>query len=74
MMFLLDGSIPRLEATLLDELDDDANRDAHLLANSSDAIHDVGHDPNSHDKVANDATRLPDILPMCASFAHELLS
>ena len=66
MMFLLDGSILRLGATLLDELDENASLDALLLANSNDAIHDAGHDPNGHDEVANesfDATCLPDILP-----------
>ena len=62
MMFLLVGSI-LLGAILLDELDEDANLGALLLANSSDAIHEVGHDPNSRDEVANDATRLLDILP-----------
>ena len=44
-------------------LDDEANLDALLVVNSYDDIHDVDRDPNSHDVVANDATRLLDILP-----------
>ena len=34
-----------------------------LLASSNDDIHDVDHDRNYHDEVANDATRLLDLLP-----------
>ena len=63
MMSLLDDSILCLDATLLDELDGDNILDALLLANSSDAIHDVDHDPNIHD-MANDATRPLGILPI----------
>ena len=40
-----------------------ANLDDLLLASSSGDIHDVDHDPNSHDVVANDTTRLLDALP-----------
>ena len=63
MMSLLDGSILCLDATLLDELDNDASLDALLLANSNDAIHEVAHDPNTHDEMANDATRPLGTLP-----------
>ena len=56
---LHDGSIPCLDAIL----HDDATLDALVLVNSNDAIHDVGHDPNLHDNVANDATLLLEILP-----------
>ena len=62
-MSLPDGSILCLDATLLDELYVDANLGAILLANSNDAIHDVDHDPNNHDEVANGATRPLDIFP-----------
>ena len=59
---LLDDSSQYLDPTLPDEMDD-ANIDV-LLASSSDDTHDVGHDRNYHDEVANDdATRLLDILP-----------
>ena len=64
MMLLLDGSTLCLDAILHDDVDDDTTLDALLLANSNDAIHDVGHDPNLHDDVANDATLLLDILPI----------
>ena len=63
MMLPLDDSIQCLDATLHDEVDGDANLDVLLLASSSDDIHDVDHDPNNHDEVANDATRLLDTLP-----------
>ena len=63
MMLLLDGSVLHLDATLHDEVDDDASLDALLLANSNDAIHDVVHDPSLHDDMANDATHLLDALP-----------
>ena len=63
MMSLLDGSTPYLDAILHDELSYDANLDALLLADSNDAIHDVVHDPNSHDEVAHDATLLLGVLP-----------
>ena len=63
MMSLLDDSIPCLDAILHDELFYDANLDALLLANSNDAIHDVVHDPNIHDEVANDATLPLGVLP-----------
>ena len=63
MMSLPDDSTLCLDATLHDELDDDASLDALLLANSSDAIHDVDRDPNIHDEMANDATRPLGVLP-----------
>ena len=63
MMSLPDGSIPCLDATLPDELYDDANLDVLLLAISNDDVHDVDHEPNNHDEMANDATRPLDILP-----------
>ena len=56
MMSLPDGAILCLDATLLDELEDDANLDVLLLANSNDDVHDVDHDPNNHDEMANGAT------------------
>ena len=62
-MSLPDGSTLCLDATLLDEVDNDANLDALLIANSKNAILDVDHDPNNHDEMANDATRPLDILP-----------
>ena len=62
MMPLLADSTQYLDPTLPDEMDD-ANISVLLLASSSDDIHDVGHDRNYHDEVANDATRLLDVLP-----------
>ena len=62
MILLVDGSIPYLDAILLDELDYDAKVDVLLLANHDDAILDVVHDPNNNDDTP-DAILLLNLLP-----------